>query len=255
MKKIKYLLLLILMGCFTEMSAQVVTQKEKMRSIAKRELIETTDWDRIKKEIKDEFIEFTKKGEFEKTEEYQERMQYIKEAIGMIAQEVFVKYVKKPMYIFAVKYDADTELYTIKITKIYQLNYQKKDLGYEDLVFPTTLKIDRETARDSEIFKYYSNMWEYYYNYDIDFADFILFGGYVLPRRIQIEGKMYETELYESYLKNWNIGKDEIIANILKDKKTHNIIISDLELNTNDLGLSKYFPELYRFKIPKIENE
>lgn len=64
------------MGCFTEMSAQVVTQKEKMRSIAKRELIETTDWDRIKKEIKDEFIEFTKKGEFEKTEEYQENAIY-----------------------------------------------------------------------------------------------------------------------------------------------------------------------------------
>ena len=72
MKKIKYLLLLILIGCFTDISAQIVTQKKKMSSITKRELIGTTDWDRIKKEIKDEFIEFTKKGEFEKTEEYQE---------------------------------------------------------------------------------------------------------------------------------------------------------------------------------------
>ena len=49
-----------------------------------------------KKEIKDEFIEFTKKGEFEKMEEYQERMRYIKKAIEMIAQEVFVKFVSEP---------------------------------------------------------------------------------------------------------------------------------------------------------------
>jgi len=31
MKKIKYLLLLILMSCFTDISAQVVTQKEKIQ--------------------------------------------------------------------------------------------------------------------------------------------------------------------------------------------------------------------------------
>lgn len=61
MKKIKYLLLLILMSCFTDISAQIATQKEKMSSITKRELIGTTDWDRIKKEIKDEFIRVYKK--------------------------------------------------------------------------------------------------------------------------------------------------------------------------------------------------
>jgi len=147
MKKIKYLLLLILIGCFTDISAQIVTQKKKMSSITKRELIGTTDWDRIKKEIKDEFIEFTKKGEFEKTEEYQERMQYIKEAIEMIAQEVFVKFVSEPIFMEPIKYDADTELYTIRISKNYQLNYQKKDLGYTNLVFPTILRIDRDTAQ------------------------------------------------------------------------------------------------------------
>ena len=37
MKKIKYLLLLILIGCFTDISAQIVTQKKKMSYNTKRE--------------------------------------------------------------------------------------------------------------------------------------------------------------------------------------------------------------------------
>ena len=43
--------------------------------------------------------------------------------------------------------------------------------------------------------------------------------------------------------------EEEVIAKMQKKANLKYPAITDLEFNTNDLGLSKYFPENYSFKV------
>ncbi|EKY13538.1 hypothetical protein [Capnocytophaga sp. oral taxon 326] len=78
-----------------------------------------------------------------------------------------------------------------------------------------------------------------------------MYEGYFLPNKIEIEGQLYETGLFDTYISDWTLNKEEvqIIAKMQKKANLKYPTVSELNFNTNELGLSKYFPENYTFKI------
>ena len=57
--------------------------------------------------------------------------------------------------------------------------------------------------------------------------------------------------MVDTYISDWDLDKEEekVIAKMQKNANSKYPTISELKFNTNELGLSKYFPENYIFKI------
>lgn len=147
---------------------------------------------------------------------------------------------------------ADSEIQeSYEKTRNYSL--QKDFLGEYVIKFPTYIK---KIGRD--IAKHYKTEEEIYSDefwdgeaYVTTFDNCIVYEGYFLPNKIEIEGQLYETGLVDTYISDWDLDKEEekVIAKMQKNANSKYPTISELKFNTNELGLSKYFPENYTFKI------
>ena len=147
---------------------------------------------------------------------------------------------------------ADSEIQeSYEKTRNYSL--QKDFLGEYVIKFPTYIK---KIGRD--IAKHYKTEEEIYSDefwdgeaYVTTFDNCIVYEGYFLPNKIEIEGQLYETGLVDTYISDWDLDKEEekVIAKMQKNPNSKYPTISELKFNTNELGLSKYFPENYTFKI------
>ena len=148
---------------------------------------------------------------------------------------------------------ADSEIQESYEKKTRNYSLQKDFLGEYVIKFPTYIK---KIGRD--IAKHYKTEEEIYSDefwdgeaYVTTFDNCIVYEGYFLPNKIEIEGQLYETGLFDTYISDWTLNKEEvqIIAKMQKKANLKYPTVSELNFNTNELGLSKYFPENYTFKI------
>jgi len=148
-----------------------------------------------------------------------------------------------PSHIIGGEYTDRVESYTSLI----------ENIGEYVIKFPTYIKkIDRDTAKNykTESEGYSSDFWNGDL-YTTKLNNCIVYEGYFLPNKIEIKGQLYEIGLVDTYISDWTLKEEEeeVIAKMQKKANLKYPAITDLEFNTNDLGLSKYFPENYSFKV------
>lgn len=224
------------------------------------ELRMTKKYEMIEKISKDLIFNFVNKEMIIKTGKYN------------IDQETYnITLMRKyPFYLYDTKSALLNEVYTYYNTifkesypnhilggeytdEIEKYNFQREYIGEYVIKFPTYIKkIDRDTA------KYYKTEYEGYSNdfwdgdsYTTKLNNCIVYEGYFLPNKIEVKGELYEVGLVDTYISDWTLKEEEeeVIAKMQKKANLKYPAITDLEFNTNDLGLSKYFPENYSFKV------
>lgn len=244
-----------------EKQQREITEKKKRE----KDIEKTSDIVRTKIRIKDSFVKWAQKGEFETTNEYNKRL--LEESRNQLQKISFneIDYIFDNELKFDIKlgmYDADNEIYPIIIEKkIGFYGYKTEEELYQKLLYKdytgvysfnnpkisivTEAKIEREKAiKLKEICERYSQEIGISDIYDkirfsSDIKEWILKDGYFFPITIK--------------LGSYQPLRDIDIINL--NKKDYSLI-SEIEFNTLDLGLSEYFPENYTFKVNNnhIEN-
>lgn len=242
-------------------------QREIMEKKKREEDIEkTSDIVRTKVRIKDSFIKWAQRGEFETTNEFNKRLS--EESRNQLQKISFyeIDYIFDNELKFDIKlgmYDADNEIYPMIIEKkIGFYSYKTEEELYKKLVYKnytgdynfnnpkisivTEAKIEREKAiKLKEICEEHSESIHAYGNpqFSRNIEEWILKDGYFFPITIKIG--------------SYNDAKGELedIEIVNLNKKGYSLI-SEIGFNTSDLGLSGYFPENYTFKLNNnhIEN-
>jgi len=203
-------------------------QREIMEKKKREEDIEkTSDIVRTKVRIKDSFIKWAQRGEFETTNEFNKRLS--EESRNQLQKISFyeIDYIFDNELKFDIKlgmYDADNEIYPMII---------EKKIGFY------SYKTEEEICEEhSESIHAYGNP-----QFSRNIEEWILKDGYFFPITIKIG--------------SYNDAKGELedIEIVNLNKKGYSLI-SEIGFNTSDLGLSGYFPENYTFKLNNnhIEN-
>ena len=247
-------------------------EEEEARIRKKQEsLRNTSDIAKIKARIKDNFLKWAQKGEFETTNEFKERLQNNgKEKIQEISSDIVVSILRElRFYINLGKYNADEEIYPITIGRsipIYSYkteeelhriltanddyrgyNYTKDTISVE-----SNLKIGKEKAIQlKEEIKYYASYYNdqmsakyiYYDTSKIFFSNdikrWILKDAYLLPIDIKNVAK----------IRGENTPNFIIKSEYDLDIKEEYPLLSELQFSTSELELSEYFPEEYTFTL------
>ena len=247
-------------------------EEEEARIRKKQEsLRNTSDIAKIKARIKDNFLKWAQKGEFETTNEFKERLQNNgKEKIQEISSDIVVSILRElRFYINLGKYNADEEIYPITIGRSIPIYSYKTEeelhriltanddyRGYnytEDTIsVESNLKIGKEEAIQlKEEIKYYAS----YYNDQMS-AKYI----YYDTSKIFFSNDIKRWILKDAYLlqidiKNVAKIRGENTPNfIIKseydlDIKEEYPLLSELQFSTSELELSEYFPEEYTFTL------
>ena len=218
-------------------TAEIKAEKEKKQQVEEKKETEIEEKlkkdahiNKIKTEIKKEFIEWAKKGEFETTDEYKKRIQdegkeKLKEFSSNIIYGILnSKYGYNGYDIKLGTYNADESIYPITISKGFTI------LGkYREISIEYNAKIEKENALMLK-----DNLEQNDgYGFSRDIVNWILKDGYLFP--ISIE--------YFDFAK-WE--KKELFLN-----KGNYPLLSELLLSTTELGLSEYFPENYTFLLDR----
>ena len=251
-------------------------EEEEARIRKKQEsLRNTSDIAKIKARIKDNFLKWAQKGEFETTNEFKERLQNNgKEKIQEISSDIVVSILRElRFYINLGKYNADEEIYPITIGRsipiysykteeeLYRILTANDDYrGYNDYRYYTedtisvesNLKIGKEEAIQlKEEIKYYASYYNdqmsakyiYYDTSKIFFSNdikrWILKDAYLLPIDIKNVAK----------IGGENTPKFIIKSEYDLDIKEEYPLLSELQFSTSELELSEYFPEEYTFTL------
>ncbi|ASF43575.1 hypothetical protein CBG49_11085 [Capnocytophaga endodontalis] len=225
----------------------------------------------LKEYTRREFIQWATKGTYEKTEEYNSRIlkegkEQIKKILNEQMQIILSNSINKSwensgkigeFIISNGKYDVDKETYTITILKKSKFIIKDKSINYFMKIPIVLNNIDREKAKK---IAQNNNLWKPI-NY-ID--DWVLFEGIFMPKTIlkkidddnEISCKIDYSKIK---IKDFVFTKESVIqetsnANLLTIHLTNNNgnvkykDLSNLEFNTKDLGLSRYFTVNYSFK-------
>ena len=225
----------------------------------------------LKEYTRREFIQWATKGTYEKTEEYNSRIlkegkEQIKKILNEQMQIILSNSINKSwensgkigeFIISSGKYDVDKETYTITILKKSKFIIKDKSINYFMKIPIVLNNIDREKAKK---IAQNNNLWKPI-NY-ID--DWVLFEGIFMPKTIlkkidddnEISCKIDYSKIK---IKDFVFTKESVIqetsnANLLTIHLTNNNgnvkykDLSNLEFNTKDLGLSRYFTVNYSFK-------
>lgn len=246
-----------------EEEARIRKEQESLRN--------TSDIAKIKARIKDNFLKWAQKGEFETTNEFKERLQNNgKEKIQKISSDIVVSILRElRFYINLGKYNADEEIYPITIGRsipiysykteeelhhILTVNDDYRGYNYtEDTIsVESNLKIGKEEAIQlKEEIKYYASYYNdqmsakyiYYDTSKIFFSNdikrWILKDAYLLPIDIKNVAK----------IRGENTPNFIIKSEYDLDIKEEYPLLSELQFSTSELELSEYFPEEYTFTL------
>ena len=247
-----------------EEEARIRKEQESLRN--------TSDIAKIKARIKDDFLKWAQKGEFETTNEFKERLQNNgKEKIQEISSDIVVSILRElRFYINLGKYNADEEIYPITIGRSIPIYSYKTEeelhriltanddyRGYNDYTEDTisvesNLKIGKEEAiqlkEEIEDYTSYYNdqMSAKYIYYDTskiffsnDIKRWILKDAYLLPIDIKNVAK----------IRGENTPNFIIKSEYDLDIKEEYPLLSELQFSTSELELSEYFPEEYTFTL------
>ena len=254
-----------------ELEAKQLKEKEARFKEEQESLKKTSDVARINATIKDNFLKWAEKEEFETTNEFKERLQNKgREQIQKISSDVVVSILRNlSFYIHLGRYNADDEIYPITIYRkvpiysdktkeelqhILTANYEEYIAFYSSntISVESNLKIGKEEAiqlkEEIEDYTSYYNdqMSAKYIYYDTskiffsnDIKRWILKDAYLLPIDIKNVAK---------------IGGENTPNFIIKseydlDIKEEYPLLSELQFSTSELELSEYFPEEYTFTL------
>lgn len=171
---------------------------------------------RIKEDINEHFHHWAKRGEFEKTEDYNKRMSQKKEYLDKLVFRTFVQWIRgtesgtgfRPE-INLLQYDVDKEEYQIKVTG----SFLKR--GGWSFVQQGTINVDVETAKKMKEKR------TLYLNDDISINDIVIIDdSYIFIDKFKFDGKYYPIKINAPYTK-----------------------LLDYTLSTEELGLTEYFLE------------
>ena len=200
----------------------------------KEEMENAKDIPYIKNYIKKGFLEWVKKGEFESSKEHFERIQ--NEGLAELYKIVAKGFVRRTSNIEVEidlgTYDADEEIYPITITQ------ESED--YEQLIIKVNVPFEKEEAITFkkaiiERLKYTGKQHYFFPKGDPD--NWFVKDGFLLPINVE-----YSLDYYM---------EDTTSKKILN--KGDNPLFSEYVFNTDDLGLSEYFPENYTFTLKSLE--
>lgn len=246
-----------------EEEARIRKEQESLRN--------TSDIAKIKARIKDNFLKWAQKGEFETTYEFKERLQNNgKEKIQEISSDIVVSILRElRFYINLGKYNADEEIYPITIGRSIPIYSYKTEeelhhiltanddyRGYnytEDTIsVESNLKIGKEEAIQlKEEIKYYASYYNdqmsakyiYYDTSKIFFSNdikrWILKDAYLLPIDIKNIAK----------IRGENTPNFIIKSEYDLDIKEEYPLLSELQFSISELELSEYFSEEYTFTL------
>lgn len=215
-------------------TAEIKAEKDKKQQVEEKKEIEIEEKlkkdahiNKIKTEIKEEFIEWAKKGEFETTDEYKKRIQDEgKEKLKEFSSNIIYR-ILSSKYGYDIKlgtYNADESIYPITISKSFTV------LGkYREISIEYNAKIEKENALMLKDNLERNDG----YGFSRDIVNWILKDGYLFPISIEY----FDFDKWE---------KKELFLN-----KGNYPLLSELLLNTNELGLSEYFSENYTFLLDR----
>lgn len=237
-------------------------QEEKMRQDF---LNKFSDVNYLKEKIRDNFIKWAQKGEFETSNEFKERLQNRgKEVLKKESYKILTSMLYELEYNLDLgAYDADNQLYPIKLkrkTKAYKIN-QENDSIYnqfsnsEEISIIKNLDINNDKAlylkklpyKDVRMSRKSENSYSEYFKYiqvSINLDDWIIQKGYFFPI------KLFKYDLISVHIDvhgNFSIV-EKLLFSYTLDRKDY-LLISEIEFSTSDLGLSEYFHENYTFKL------
>lgn len=171
---------------------------------------------RIKEYVNEHFHHWAKRGEFEKTEDYNKRMSQKKEYLDKLVFRTFVQWIRgtesgtgfRPE-INLLQYDVDKEEYEIKVIG----TFLKK--GGWAFVQQGTINVDVETAKKMKEER------TLYLNDDISINDIVIVDdSYFFIDKFKFDNKYYPIKINAPYTK-----------------------LLDYTLSTEELGLTEYFLE------------
>ncbi len=198
--------------------AERIRKEEEQREKAK-------DISRIKDYIKKVFIKWAEKGEFESSKEHFERIQSerVKKLHQVITDGFTIIMNNTGTNIELGTYNADEKIYPITIT-LFKWN-EDRSTGSADrqFIIKTNVPFEKEEA--------------------IDFQ-----GSIKSPKNYNFQGRDPDNWFVaDGFLFPINVEYRGILKNIF-DKENYPLF-SEYVFNTDDLGLSEYFPENYTFTL------
>ena len=206
-----------------------------------------SDVNKTKLYVKKEFLKWAKKGEFESTNEYQERIQKEgKQKLIEFVSTAFVNdynYNSRSIRYKLGTYDADKEIYPISLINEVTIYVYRTEKEYEELLDAIINKDD-----------YSKGSYEFYTDVEVSITDdnkmnkenaIALKGNYDLYR---IPNNIDEWIIKDGYFLPISF---EFNGNKYLFDKGDYPLLSSLQINTTELGLSEYFPENYVFTLDK----
>ena len=216
---------------------QQYKNEEEAKRIQKENLVKekAKDIPHIKNDIKEKFSEWAKKGEFESNKEHFERIQSerAKKLHKVITDCLAERLDYNRAYHYGIKieldtYNADEEIYPVTINKIYRYDSENFKFSVKN-----NIPFEREEAIE---FKKIINT-QYGWRPSISFLEedpdnWFVKDGFLFPINMKDGNRLIK----------------------ISDKGNYPLF-SEYVFNTNDLGLSEYFPENYTFTLKKVRQE
>ena len=194
----------------------------------------------IKNDIKEKFSEWAKKGEFESNKEHFERIQSerVKKLHQVITDCFKIRMIHNRIDDYRISYNGmrieldtynvDEKIYPITINKIY--NYDNK---YFKFSVKNNISLEREEAIEFKRIIDTQNDWTSKFHFPKEDPDsWFVKDGFLFPINIEYGGGLIK----------------------ISDKGNYPLF-SEYVFNTNDLGLSEYFPENYTFTLKDVIQE
>ena len=190
----------------------------------------------IKNDIKEKFLEWAKKGEFESNKEHFERIQSerVKKLHQVITDCFKIRMIHNRIDDYSIRYDGmrieldtynvDEKIYPVTIGKIYR---------YDDENFKFSVKNNIPFEREEAI--EFKKVIDNQYNRSLNFPEkdpdnWFVKDGFLFPINIEYGGGLIK----------------------ISDKGNYPLF-SEYVFNTDDLGLSEYFPKNYTFTLKELK--
>ena len=193
--------------------------EEKRALMEEKEREEAQDIPHIKNDIKNKFLRWAKKGEFESSKEHFERIQSERvKKLHQLTVDRFENRAKPMIHIDLGTYNADEKIYPITI----ELTLR----GYKILV-EKNIPLEGEEAANLKSYIAFNKSAAIGYRLEKDPNNCFVKDGFLFPINLEYQAG--------------------ILKNIF-DKENYPLF-SEYVFNTDDLGLSEYFPENYTFTL------